>query len=312
MKILIIDPCHKALESGLEEAGHELMDATTLSAKEIASMHADAEGMLVRARMAFTQEFLEAFPDLVFIARFGSGMEHIDMKWAEGRDIHCLSAAEGNRQAVGEYALGALLSLFRKIPQADQQVRKGIWQREANRGEELSGKTVGIIGHGRMGSAFSQLLRGFDLRVLVYDKYKSGFGHEWIEEVPLEQVQKRSDVLSIHLPLNEETRHYIDRDFIEKLEQRPYLINTSRGDQLVLEDLLWGLQAEKLRGACLDVLEVESKDFEDLHQQKENKSVLDALIDRRDVVLSPHIAGWTHQSKQKMADVLLKKIAALA
>ena len=272
MKIVIIDPCHEALESGLEEAGHELIDATTLSAKEIASQYPEATGMLVRARIALYTGILGRFSrsGLHCSFRVWNGTHRCEMG---RRKRHTLSQC-GRGQQAGGWGIrpgGAAQS----VPQDPTSRSTGAARHLAAGGQPWGRTLRKDRGHHRLwtdGLAFSQLLKGFDLRVLVYDKYKSGFGHDWIEEVPLKLIQKRSDVLSIHLPLNDETRHYIDRGFIEKLEQRPYLINTSRGDRLVLKDLLWGLQEEKLRGACLDVLEVESKDFEDAHQQKENKA----------------------------------------
>lgn len=307
MKILLIDYCHPWLEAQLENQGYECVDCTQLRPESIVHQHYDAEGMLVRARLQFPQAFLQSFPKLRWIARFGSGMEHIDVAWAEAHGIRCLSAPEGNRDAVGEHALAMLLALFNHLPRAHQQVRNGQWNREANRGEELAGKTVGIIGYGHMGSAFAEKLKGMKVRILAYDKYKTAFGEEGIQESSLETLQQEADVISIHLPLNEETRHYLNKRFFERLGKPIYLINTSRGDQLVLKDLWDALESGKVLGACLDVLEHESASFETALLSQRDPIFHQMLQDER-IIFTPHIAGWTHQSQLKMAQFLLQKI----
>lgn len=307
MKILLIDNCHEILENGLIEAGHQLVAVNNLSPEQIIEAHNDAEGMVVRARIGFPSPFLQLFPKLRFIARFGSGMEHIDVDWAEGNGIACLSAPEGNRDAVGEHALGMLLTLFNRINTADAEVRSGQWIREGNRGIELTGKTVGIIGYGHMGSSFAQKIRGFDVRILVFDKYRGNFGHDWIEEVDLDYLISASDIISIHLTLNDETKNFIDSSFLNRLSKSVFLINTSRGNQLVLADLLTALKDGTVKGACLDVLEIESSSFENAQIQKDNE-VIAELLKREDIVFTPHIAGWTQESKMRMAEVLLQKI----
>jgi D-3-phosphoglycerate dehydrogenase len=307
MKILLIDGCHANLEKGVLQLGHQLVEAKLLTADEIIQFHSDAEGFLVRARLSFQSEFLSQFPKLRFIARFGSGMEHIDIEWAEANGIRCLSAPEGNRDAVGEHALGMLLSLFNNLNRADYEVRKGVWQRESNRGIELTGKTVGIIGYGNMGSSFAHKLRGFNLKILVHDKYRSNFGHNWIEEVELDRIKDEADIISIHLPLNQETAEYLNIQFFQELKNPVYIINTSRGNQLVLKDLWKAMESGIVKGACLDVLEYESSSFE--NALLNDDALVQNLLSSDRIIFSPHIAGWTHESQLKMAQLLLEKIS---
>lgn len=310
MKILIVDHCHDWLETQLRAEGYNCIDCTKLHADSLVQMHPDARGMLVRARIQFPKELLKQFPKLQFIARFGSGMEHIDVLWAEEQGIRCLSAPEGNRDAVGEHALAMLLSLFNHLPRANQQVRNGQWDREGNRGEELAGKTVGIIGYGHMGSAFAQKLQGLSVRILAHDKYRTGFAQNGVEEVSLSTLQSAADVISIHLPLTVETRHYLNHSFFNQLAKPVYIINTSRGNQLVLQDLWEAMEAGKVKGACLDVLEHESASFEALSVDPSDHYFHKMLKDER-IIFTPHIAGWTHQSQQKMAEILFQKIQTI-
>ena len=309
-KVLLIDSCHAYLPEGLSAFGHLVLDVTQLNTQSIIHLHADAFGMVVRSRFPINAEFLQHFGQLKWIARFGAGMENIDVVWAENRGIRCLHAAEGNRDAVGEHALGMLLCLFNRLHIADFQLRNGQWLREANRGEELAGKTIGIIGYGNMGSAFAKKLTGMDVRILAYDKYKFSYAPAWVEETTLELLMQQSDVISLHLPQNKETKHLINKNFWQALGKPIYLINTSRGNQVETNDLVEALKNGRVLGACLDVFEFESSSFETI-QNPDYAEAWQYLITAKNTLLTPHIAGWTHSSNQKMAEILLEKITAL-
>jgi D-3-phosphoglycerate dehydrogenase len=237
-------------------------------------------------------------------------MENIDVTYAESKGIKCLHAPEGNRDAVAEHAVGMLLALFNNIPRADKEVREGKWIREGNRGIELMGKTVGIIGYGNMGSAFAERLKGFGVKVLVYDKYKKDFGNEFVRETSLEDIFDQADVLSLHTPLTPETTYLVDDAFLKKFRKNIYVINTARGKCLNTTDLVNNLDSGKVSGACLDVLEYEMVSFEnlDVHALPE---AFQRLIKSDKVILSSHIAGWTHESNEKIAEILAKKIVHL-
>lgn len=250
---------------------------------------------------------LDKADNLKWIARSGAGMENIDVEYANHKGIACFNSPEGNRDAVAEHAVGMLLMLFNKLKQGDAEVRKGQWNREANRGIELKGKTVGILGFGYMGAAFAQRLKGFQVKVIAYDKYKSGFGDDWVAEVDEATLFAESDVLSIHLPLTEETTFLIDKDYLTKFKQPIYLINTARGKNLKTTDLLGALDSGKVLGACLDVLEYESLSFEKL-KSEDLPADFQTLVKSDKVILSPHVAGWTVESYEKLSAVLAEKI----
>ena len=247
---------------------------------------------------------------LKFIARAGAGMENIDVAYAESKGIKCLHAPEGNKDAVAEQTIGMLLGLFNNLFKANKEVREGKWIREGNRGVELMGKTVGIIGYGNMGSAFAERLKGFGANVLVYDKYKKGFGTDFIKETSLEEIFKNADVLSLHTPLTAETNYLINDSFINKFSKNIYIINTARGKCLNTSDLVKNLKSGKVLGTCLDVLEYEMVSFEAL-DTKQLPEAFQYLIQSDKVVLSPHIAGWTNESNEKIARVLAEKILSL-
>jgi len=310
MKVVFIDKCHDSVRVELNAIGFNSVEEYHSASSDIAKMHSDAIGFIIRSRFRLDEDYLKQFPDLKFIGRFGAGMENIDVLWAEDNGIHCLSAAEGNRDAVGEHAIGMLLSLFNRLSSANSEVKNGIWRREENRGEELAGKTVGIIGYGPMGQSFAEKLKGFNVRILVYDKYKSNFKHKHIEEVDLASIQNNSDVVSIHLPLTQETQNYIDRESLDRFKKPIYILNTSRGNQLNTRALIDSLESKKVLGACLDVLEFESSSFSTSNDILENPQ-FQFLAHSPNVLLSPHIAGWTHQSNNKMAQVLIDKIRNL-
>ena len=310
MKILFIDSNHPSLQNGLKKAGFVCEHDHTSPKEEIEKKIAAYQGIVIRSRFKIDASFLDKATDLKFIARVGAGMENIDVAYAEKKGIKCLHAPEGNRTAVAEQAMGMLLALFNNIIRADREVRSGTWIREGNRGEELEGKTVGILGFGNMGSAFAQRLKGFDVTVLAYDKYKKDIGSDLVKESSMEEIFEKADVLSLHLPLTAKTQFMVNDAFLNKFKKDIYVINTSRGKIVRTDDLAKNIRSGKVKGACLDVLEYETLSFEKLDKEALPEA-FQFLSQSDKVVLSPHIAGWTHQSNEKMALVLVKKIAAL-
>ncbi|NLF44047.1 MAG: hydroxyacid dehydrogenase, partial [Bacteroidales bacterium] len=264
-------------------------------------------GIIIRSRFKITKEIMDVASSLKFIARVGSGLESIDVDYAHKKGIACLNSPEGNRDAVGEQAIGMLLALLNNLARADRQVRQGIWIREGNRGTEIKGKTIGIIGYGNMGSSFAKKLKGFEARIIAYDKYKSGFGNEYVEEVSLEEIFAHAQILSLHVPLTEETHYMINEDFISKFSYPFVLINTSRGKVVQTEALVEALENGKILGAALDVLEYESISFEKI-EKSHTPDPLRYLLKSDQVILSPHIAGWTFESHIKLSKVLVEKI----
>ena len=311
MKVLFIDHVHNALLEKLVASGHECHYFEEWSTEDYLANIGEYDGLVIRSKFKLTAQILSKCKHLKFIARFGAGMENIDVQFAESRGIRCLHAPEGNRDAVGEHALAMLLTLFNNIVRADGEVRRGIWEREGNRGIELAGKTVGIIGYGNMGAAFARKLRGFDCEVLVYDKYKKGFSEEYIKEVSLETLQKRAQICSIHVQLTPETKYMVNESFLNAFAHPIYLINTARGQIVDTMALVNAIKNKKVAGACLDVSEFESVSFEKFDFSKDNETYR-FLIESPQVVLTPHIAGWTHESNLKMALILADKILALA
>jgi len=307
MKVVFLDKVHEILEQRLKLSGFEIVDATTMTKEECLEIIKDAGGIVIRSRFPMDEEFLKHSPDLKFIARSGAGMENIDLAYTEEHGIICFNAPEGNRNAVAEHALGMILSLFNNLNIADREVRKGIWKREENRGVELSGKTIGIIGYGNNGSAFAKVLRGFNVKVLAYDKFKQDFGDEWVNEVTLEEIKKEADVISFHVPQTEETTFWFDSDFIDACRKPFYLINLSRGKVVSTSSLVEGIKSEKVLGACLDVLEYEKSSFENAFNEQNTPS-LDYLLKSDKVILSPHVGGWTKESYFKLSNVLAEKI----
>jgi len=304
-KCLIIDDMHESIVPLLAEIGIEATYAPSITREEILSSIGDYEGILVRSKTNIDKEFVDHAKKLEFIGRAGAGLDKIDVDYVEAHHIEILNAPEGNRDALAEHAVGMLLSLLNKINTADLEVRNWIWNREGNRGVELSDKTVGIIGYGYMGQAFVQRLRAFDCRVLVYDKYKKGFGTKKVEEVSLEKLFHKADILSLHVPLTSETRGWINKDFIQQFRKEIHILNTARGEVLPLKDLLELLDSGKVLGAALDVLEKEK--FDKL--TNEERLRFEDLFSRKNVVLSPHVAGWTFASYKRINEVLVSKIA---
>lgn len=310
MKILFIDSNHPILHQTLEKSGHTCDLNYKWSLEEIITNIYEYDGIVIRSRIKITKEIIDKATKLKFIARAGAGMENIDTTYAESKGIQCLHAPEGNRDAVAEHALGMLLSLFNNLCRANKEVREGKWIREGNRGVELMGKTVGIIGYGNMGSAFAERLKGFGVTVLVYDKYKKEFGNNAIKEVTLDEIFEKTDVLSLHTPLTDETHYIINDAFIKKFKKNIYIINTARGKSLNTADLVANLKSGKVAGACLDVLEYEMTSFENLDAAN-LPDAFQYLIQSDKVMLSSHIAGWTHESNEKIARILAEKILAV-
>ena len=309
MKVVFIDTVHSILEERLRAAGFNCVDITSKSREECIPEIKDAQGIVVRSRFPMDEAFLLNAPELKFIARAGAGMENIDEKYTESKGITLYNAPEGNRNAVGEHALGMLLAVFNKLHTADRDIRTGKWEREHNRGVELDGKTVGLIGFGNNGQAFAKKLRGFDVDVLAYDKYKKGFGSSEVEEVDMETIFQRADVLSFHIPQTEETKFMADTDFFNSFQKSIYVINLSRGQIIRTSALVEALKSKKILGAGLDVLEYEKASFESFFEQDLSPD-FSYLLNAENVILSPHVGGWTHESYFKLSDVLASKILA--
>ena len=311
MKILHIDNNHELMIEQLKAAGHINEEDYTSSKEEIEAKIDQYEGVVIRSRFKIDKQFIDAAANLKFIARVGAGLESIDIPYAESKGIALIAAPEGNRNAVGEHALGMLLMLFNKLKQADAEVRAGQWNREKNRGLELEGKTVGLIGYGNMGNAFSNKLKGFDCEVLCYD-IRPNLGNENATQVSLEELQQRADVLSLHTPWTPLTDKMVDTEFINGFKKPFWLINTARGKSVVTEAPSNALKSGKILGAGLDVLEYEKLSFENLFTDTEQMpEPLQYLIHAENVVLTPHIAGWTVESKIKLAQTIVDKILAL-
>ncbi len=307
MKILFIDSNHQLLHETLQQAGHKCDLNYSWTKEEIIDNIHLYDGIVIRSKLKITKEIIDKAANLKFIARAGAGMENIDVAYAESKGVKCICAPEGNKDAVGEHAIAMILSLFNNLNRADKEVREGKWIREGNRGIELMGKTIGIIGYGNMGSAFAERLKGFGVNILVYDKYKKNFGNDLIKEVSLEKLFEEADVLSLHTTLTDETNHFINDDFINRFSKNIYIINTSRGKCLSTADLVKNIQSGKVLGACLDVLEYEAVSFENLDASNLPKA-FQYIIKSDKLILSPHIAGWTIESNEKIARILAEKI----
>ncbi|MDG2264424.1 MAG: NAD(P)-dependent oxidoreductase [Flavobacteriales bacterium] len=305
MKILFIDTIHPLLKEELEKLNYNCDTAYKKSKSEIEDIIDGYEGIIIRSRFKIDRQFIDKATKLKFIARAGSGLENINTEYAQNKNIKCYNAAEGNRQAVAEHTLGMLLSLFTNLNKADLEVRNGIWEREENRGIELTGKTIGIIGYGNNGSAFAKILKGFNLKILAYDKYLKDYPHK----STMESIYKEADIVSLHIPLTEDTTYLVDNNFINSFTKDLYLINTARGKCVNTISLVKGLNNGKIKGACLDVLEYEKTSFENLSKDGLTTE-MQHLIDSEKTILSPHIAGWTHESNIKIAKILLGKITS--
>lgn len=305
MKVLIIDKMHLSIIPLLEAEGYGVDYRPEITRKEILECIGAYEGLVIRSKTPIDQEVLVLARKLRFVARAGAGLDNIDLDFLERNGIALHHAPEGNRDAVAEHALGMILMLFNKLGQADQQVRNGVWDREANRGEELAGKTIGIFGFGNMGKSFAKRLRGFDVKMLAYDKYLSGFGDEWVQEASFGQIQEDADILSIHVPLTPETRNFFTIGVLEAFHKPIYLVNTARGEVISFDTLNEALSRKLLKGAMLDVLENERLQALSSAQKISFKR----LTERENVLFSPHVAGWTVESYVKINQVLVKKIS---
>lgn len=310
MKVLFIDTTHHSLAKGLKKLGFETELNNTSPKQEIEGILKYYTGIVIRSRFKLDKTFLNAGSHLKFIARVGAGLENIDINYAEKLGINLIAAPEGNRNAVGEQALGMLLSLFNNLNRADKEVRNGIWIREGNRGVELRGKTVGIIGYGNMGNAFSRVLAGMGVEVIFHDILPN-LSNENARQAELEELFEKTDVLSIHTPLTELTKNMVNSEFLSKFKKNIYFINTARGPITVTTDLVDAMKREKVLGACLDVLEYEKTSFENLFSENHLPEAFEYLINSDKVILSPHIAGWTHESNLKMAKTIVDKVENL-
>jgi D-3-phosphoglycerate dehydrogenase len=304
-KVLFIDTAHNILFDKLTSAGFVCDDHSKSSKETIEEIIHNYEGIVLRSRITLDKELINLAKNLKFIGRVGAGLESIDVDYAESKGIKCFNSPEGNRDAVGEHAMGMLLSLFNNICAANTEVSSGEWNREKNRGLEIKGKTVGIIGYGNMGSTFAKKLSGFEANVISYDKYKNNYQDNNTTESTLEDLFENADILSLHVPLTEETRYMVDEAFINKFKKPIYIINTARGPVVKTDDLVEALKSEKVLGAAIDVLEYEETSFEIVNN---TTPAFNFLKESKNVLISPHIAGWTVQSKVRLAEVIADKI----
>ena len=305
MKILIVDDLHPIFKQQAEALGFEVDDKPLITRTETLKIVGNYVGIAVRTKFRIDQELLDAATHLKFVARAGAGLDNIDVAIAEEKNIQLLNAPEGNRDAVGEHAIGLLLSLMNKFRNADAEVRNGIWDREGNRGYELKGKTVGIIGYGFMGQKMAQKLAGFEVNVIAYDKYKTGFTDQFVREVSMEEIVKHSDVLSLHIPLTKETKQMVNDEYFFHFKKPIFFINTARGEIVNTSSVLHNIKSGKILGAGLDVLEVEK--FPALGEQ----NWYNELKTSDKVILTPHVGGWTFESYRKISEVLAEKLAEL-
>jgi len=307
MIVLHADSNNPLLINELKKVGYHNIEAYDVCKEEILANQHLFDGIIIRSRFKIDKDFIDRAPNLKFIARVGAGLESIDVEYAKENGIELFAAPEGNSNAVGEHALGMLLSLLNKLTKANREVHQGYWHREDNRGIELDGKTVGIIGYGNMGKAFAKKLRGFDVKVLCYD-ILNGVGDENATQVSLEELQNTAEVLSLHTPWTQLTNKMINKNFINKFKKPFWFINTARGKSVVTADLVLGLIEGKILGAGLDVLEYEKDSFEHLFQDHQIPPDLKELMFFENVILSPHVAGWTEESHRKLASTIAYKI----
>lgn len=306
MKILLLDKNHPLITEQLSEKGFVLEEDFSSSYEQVLEKIHLYEGVIIRSRIPLDAHFLEKAKNLKFIARVGAGMENIDIAKAQELGIKLINSPEGNKDAVAEHVIGTLLVLMNRLFISSNEVKKGIWLREENRGEEILGKTFGIIGYGNMGKAVAKRLSGFGCKTIFYD-IKPNLSDEFATQVSLQELQENADILSLHTPLTEDTLYMIDEEFISKMKKNFYFINTARGKNLKTSALVNALKSGKIKGACLDVLEYEKTSFENLEMKNED---LEYLLNSEKAIITPHIAGWTHESKIKLAQVIVDKILA--
>lgn len=309
MRILHLDENHSLLKEQLNSFNFINDDDFTATKQEVEEKIHAYDGLIIRSRFSIDKTFIDKATNLKFIGRVGAGLENIDCDYAVSKNIKLIAAPEGNRNAVGEHTLGMLLSLFNKLNKADKEVKNGKWLRENNRGIELDGKTVGLIGYGNMGKAFAKKLRGFDVDVLCYD-LKPNIGDANCQQVSLQELQEKAEILSLHTPQTALTIKMIDKNFMQGFKNNFWLLNTARGKSVVTEDLVNALKSGKILGAGLDVLEYEKSSFENLFSDSNMSDAFKYLIKAENVLLSPHVAGWTVESKQKLAQTIVNKIKA--
>ena len=309
MKILHLDTNHHLLINQLNDLGFANDEDYTSTKLEVEKKISEYVGIVIRSRFKIDQQFIAAATNLKFIARVGAGLENIDCEYAKSKNIKLIAAPEGNSNAVGEHSLGMVLSLFNNLNKADREEKDGKWLRENNRGVELDGLTVGIIGYGNMGKAFAKKLRGFDVEVICYD-IKDGVGDENCKQVSLQELQQKTDVLSLHTPFNKLSHNMVNINFINQFTKQFWLINTARGNAVVTDDLVKALIEGKILGAGLDVLEYEKTSFENLFDRDALPAAFEYLTTANNVLLSPHVAGWTVTSKTKLAQTIVDKIKA--
>ncbi|CEN38308.1 2-hydroxyacid dehydrogenase [Capnocytophaga cynodegmi] len=307
MKILHLDTNHPLMISQLAENGFENYEDYTSSKAEIESKIHLYDGIIIRSRFSIDKNFIQKATNLKFIGRVGAGLENIDCEFADSKGIMLISSPEGNRNAVGEHTLGMLLALLNKFKKANKEIEQGKWLREENRGWELDYKTVGIIGYGNMGKSFAKKLRGFDCKVICYD-IKPNVGDENATQVSLEEFFSQAEVVSLHTPQTPLTMNMVNTDFINKFSNPFWLLNTARGKSVVTDDLVKALKSGKILGAGLDVLEYEKSSFEDFFTDDNLPEAFRYLLESDNVILTPHIAGWTMESKEKLAQVIVDKI----
>tara|TARA_Y100000816_G_scaffold287298_1_gene269752 strand:+ start:364 stop:1302 length:939 start_codon:yes stop_codon:yes gene_type:complete len=310
MKVLHLDENHPKLYQGFKQLGISNYFDFESEKKIIEKTISRYDGIVLRSRIGIDKYLIEKASKLKFIVRVGSGLENIDVDYAKKKEIKIISSPEGNSNAVGEHALGMLLSLINYMYSSQKEIFDGFWHRESNRGFELKNKTVGIIGYGNTGKSFSKKLSGMDVKV-IFNDLKLNLSDQYAQQVSLSTIQEESDVISIHTSLNSKSTNLINKNFINKCKKPFWLINTSRGQCLVLEDLIEGLKKGKILGAALDVIEYEKKTFENLLSSKKIMTNFLNLVDLKKIVITPHIAGWTHESKIKMVEVILKKVEKL-
>lgn len=308
--ILHVDENHPLLVEGLETLGYKNILAYETPIKEVLKNLHHYSGMVIRSRFPVNKEFIDAGKNLKFIARVGAGMENIDVEYAQIKNILLIAAPEGNKNAVGEHTLGLLLSLMNKLRNGHQSIRQGDWLREEHRGWELEGKTIGIIGYGNTGKKFAEKLKGFNVTI-IYNDILQGIGDKNATEASIKTLQEKSDVLSLHIPQNDSTYRMINTSFIKAMKKPFWFLNTARGKAVVTEDLVEGLNSGKILGAGLDVLEYESSSFRSIFKKANRPKALEHLLSAENVLLSPHVGGWTFESHRKLAQTILNKIKIL-